>query len=82
VSCLTTCRGRSPTTFIDKLENFVTGRRAIVTVLEAEVMLVEGHQVVFEECFENINASHMVTRLSNNIDHLFWLQGPFNHYRR
>jgi hypothetical protein len=43
--------------------------RALVIVLEVEVMLVKGHQVVFEECFENTNAGHMVTRLSDEIGH-------------
>jgi hypothetical protein len=42
-------------------------------------MLVEGHQVVFEGCFENTNVGHMVTRLSYDIDHCLWLQGPLNH---
>jgi hypothetical protein len=50
--------------------------RALVIVLEAEAMLVEGHQVVFEGYFENTNAGHMVTRLSNDIGHH---QGPLNH---
>jgi hypothetical protein len=40
--------------------------RSLVIVLKAEVMLVEGHQVVFEGCFENTNASYMVTRLSDD----------------
>jgi hypothetical protein len=53
--------------------------RALVIVLEAEAILVEGHQVVFEGCFENTNASHMVTRLSDDIGHRLWLQGPLNH---
>jgi hypothetical protein len=42
-------------------------------------MFVGGHQVVFERCFENTNAGHMVTRLSDVIDHRLWLQGPLNH---
>jgi hypothetical protein len=53
--------------------------RALVIVLEAEAMLVEGHQVVFEGCFENTNAGHMVTRFSDDIGHRLWLQGPLNH---
>jgi hypothetical protein len=53
--------------------------RALVIVLEAEVILVEGHQVVFEGCFENTNAGYMVTRLSDDIGHRLWLQGPLNH---
>jgi hypothetical protein len=47
--------------------------RALVIVLEAEAMLVAGHQVVFEGCFENTNVGHMVTRLSDDIGHRLWL---------
>jgi hypothetical protein len=53
--------------------------RVLVIVLEAEAMLVGSHQVVFEGCFENTNAGHMVTRLSDDIGHRLWLQGPLNH---
>jgi hypothetical protein len=53
--------------------------RALVIVLEAEAMLVEGHQVVFEGCFKNTNVSHMVTCLSDDIGYRLWLQGPLNH---
>jgi hypothetical protein len=53
--------------------------RALVIVLEAEAMLVESHQVIFEGCFENTNIGHMVTRFSNDISHRVWLQGPLNH---
>jgi hypothetical protein len=42
-------------------------------------MLVGGHQVVFEGYFENTNVGHMVTRLSDDIGHRLWLQGPLNH---
>ena len=53
--------------------------RVLVIVLEAKAMLVEGHQVVFEGCFKNTNAGHMVTHFSNDIGYRLWLQGPFNH---
>jgi hypothetical protein len=53
--------------------------RVFVIVLEAEAMLVGGHQVVFEGYFENTNVGHMVTRLSDDIGHRLWLQGPLNH---
>jgi hypothetical protein len=60
--------------------------RALIIVLEAEAMLVEdhqvvlkGHQVVLEGCFKNTNTGHMVIRLSNDIGHHLWLQGPLNH---
>jgi hypothetical protein len=42
-------------------------------------MLVESHQMVFEGCFENTNVGHMVTRISDDIGHRLWLQGPLNH---
>jgi hypothetical protein len=42
-------------------------------------MLVRGHQVVFEECIKNTNAGHMPTRVSDDIGHRLWLQGPLNH---
>jgi hypothetical protein len=41
--------------------------RALVIILEVEAMLVEGHQVVFEGCFENTNVGYMVIRLSDDI---------------
>jgi hypothetical protein len=53
--------------------------RALVIVLEVEAMLVGGHKVVFEGCFENANTGHMVIRLSDNISHRLWLEGPLNH---
>jgi hypothetical protein len=53
--------------------------RALVIVLEAEAMFIGGNQVVFEECFENTNAGHMVTRLSDDIGHHLWLKKPLNH---
>jgi hypothetical protein len=42
-------------------------------------MLVGGHQVVFEGCFENTNEGHMVTCFSDDIGHRLWLQGPLNY---
>jgi hypothetical protein len=42
-------------------------------------MFVGGHQVIFEGCFENTNAGHMVIRFSDNIGHALWLQGPLNY---
>jgi hypothetical protein len=42
-------------------------------------MLVGGHQVVYEGCFQNTNESHIVSRLFNEIDYQLWLQGPLNH---
>jgi hypothetical protein len=53
--------------------------RALIIVLEVEAMFVGGHQVVFEGCFKNTNAGHMMTRLTDHIGHRLWLQGPLNH---
>ena len=56
--------------------------RALVIVLESEAMLIGGHQVVFEGCFENTNEGQMVSRFSNEIGHRLWLHGPLNHLSR
>jgi hypothetical protein len=53
--------------------------RALVIILEAETMFIGGHQVVFEECFQNTNESQIVNHLSNDVGHYLWLQGPLNH---
>jgi hypothetical protein len=53
--------------------------RILVIILEAEVMLIEGHQVVLEGCFQNTNEGQMVSRLFDEIGHRLWFQGPFNH---
>jgi hypothetical protein len=42
-------------------------------------MVIRGHQVVFEGCFQNTNEGQMVSRLSNEVGHHLWLQGPLNH---
>ena len=55
---------------------------ALVIVLESEAMLIGGHQVVFEGCFENTNEGQMVSRFSNEIGHRLWLHGPLNHLSR
>jgi hypothetical protein len=53
--------------------------RALVIILEAKAMLVEGHHIVFEGCFQNTNESHMMSRLFDEIDHRLWFQGLLNH---
>jgi hypothetical protein len=47
--------------------------------LEAEIMLIGNHQVVFEGCFQNTNEGQMMSRLSDEVVHRLWLQGPLNH---
>ena len=61
------------------LRSLHLGARALVIVFESEALLIDGHQVVFEESFENNNEVQMVTRLSNDIGHRLYLQGPLNH---
>ncbi|MGH3056442.1 MAG: hypothetical protein ACRDL7_15820 [Gaiellaceae bacterium] len=56
--------------------------RSLVIVLEAESLLSGGHQLVIEGCFENNGESQMVTRLSDQMGHRLWLQGPLNHLTR
>ena len=53
--------------------------RALVIILESEALLIDGHQVIFEGGFENNNEVQMVTRLSDDIGHHFYLQGTLNH---
>jgi hypothetical protein len=52
--------------------------KALVIVLESEPMLSGSHQMVFEGCFENNNEEQKVSRISSEIGHRFWLQGPLN----
>jgi hypothetical protein len=53
--------------------------RVLVIILEAEAKFIGGNQVVFEGCFQNTNKGKMVSRLSNDVGHRLWLQGPLNH---
>lgn len=52
--------------------------RALVIVLESEPMLSGNYQMVFEGCFENNNEGQMVSRISSEVGHRFWLQGQLN----
>ena len=47
-------------------------------MLESEPTLSESYQMVFEGCFENNAGEQMVSRISGDGGHCFWLQGPFN----
>jgi hypothetical protein len=40
---------------LTSLKNLQPDARALVIILKAKTMLIEGHQVVFEGCFQNIN---------------------------
>jgi hypothetical protein len=61
------------------LTNLQPDARILVIILEAEAMLIGGHQVLFEGCFQNTNEGQMVSRLSNNVGNRLWFQGPLNH---
>ena len=61
------------------LRSLHLGARALVIVFEFEALLIDGHQVIFEGSFENNNEVQMVSRLSNDIGHRLYLQGPLNH---
>ena len=42
-------------------------------------MLIGGHQVVFEGCFQNTNEGQIVSCLFDEVGHCLWLQDPFNY---
>ena len=52
--------------------------KALIIVLESEPMLSGSYQMIFEGCFENNCEEQMVSRISDDGGHRFWLQGPFN----
>jgi hypothetical protein len=52
--------------------------KALVIVLESEPTLSGSYQMVFEGCFENNNEEQRVGRISSEVGHRFWLQGPLN----
>lgn len=52
--------------------------KALVIVLESEPTLSGNHQMVFGGCFENNDEEQRVSRISSEVGHRFWLQGPLN----
>ena len=52
--------------------------KALVIVLEFEPTLSGSYQIIFVGCFENNTGEQMVSRISGDGGHRFWLQGPFN----
>jgi hypothetical protein len=64
---------------LTSLKSLQPDAKTLIIILEAEIMLIKGHQVVFEGCFQNTNESQMVNCLSDEVGHFFWLQGPLNH---
>jgi hypothetical protein len=61
------------------LKSLQLDARVLVIILKAEAMFIGGHQVVFEGCFQIINKCQMVSRLSDEVGHRLWLQGPLKH---
>jgi hypothetical protein len=61
------------------LKSLQPDTRVLVIILDVEAMFIGGHQVVFEECFQNTNEGQMVSHLFDKIGHRLWLQGPLNH---
>jgi hypothetical protein len=58
---------------LTSLKSLQLDTRALVIILEVEAMLIRGHQVVFEGCFQNTNESQMVRRLSDEVGHCLQL---------
>ena len=52
--------------------------KALVIISESELTLSESYQMIFEGCFENNAEEQMMSRISGDGGHRFWLQGPFN----
>ena len=52
--------------------------KVLVIMLESEPTLSGSYQMVFEGCFENNSEEKMVSRISSDGSHRFWLQRPFN----
>jgi hypothetical protein len=54
---------------LTSLKSLQPNARTLVIILKAEAMLIEGHQVVFERCFQNTNEGQMVSRLFDEVGH-------------
>ena len=52
--------------------------KALVIVLESEPTLSGIYEMIFEGCFENNGEEQRVSRISSEVGHRFWLQGPLN----
>ena len=57
-------------------------RKALVIVLESEPALSGSYEMVIEGCLENTSGGSTVTRISSEVGHRLWLQGPLNHLSR
>lgn len=54
------------------------GNKALVIVLESEPTLSGTYEVIFEGCFVNDGGEQRVSRISSEVGHRVWLQGPLN----
>ena len=61
------------------LRNLQLSVKALIIVLKAEILLIGGHQMVFEGYFKNIHGIQMVTYFSDDIGHCLYLQDPLTH---
>lgn len=52
--------------------------KALVIVLESEPTLTGIYEMIFEGCFANNGEEQRVSRISSEVGHRFWLQGPLN----
>jgi hypothetical protein len=52
--------------------------KALVIVLESEPTLSGIYEMIFEGCFANNGEEQRVSRISSEVGHRFWLQGPLN----
>ena len=50
----------------------------LIIVLKSEPTLSGSYQMVFERCFENKIEEQIVSCISGDGDHCFWLQEPLN----
>ena len=47
-------------------------------VLEAEILFIRDHQVMFKECFKNSDEDQMESCFSNEVGHCLWLESLVN----
>lgn len=54
------------------------GNKALVIILESEPTLSGTYEIIFEGCFANDGGEQRVSRISSEVGHRVWLQGPLN----
>jgi hypothetical protein len=58
---------------LTSLKSLQPDARALVIILEAEAMLIGGHQLI-EGFFQNTNEGQMVSCLSDEVGHRLWFK--------